>query len=196
MPPVIAALGVAALIGGTVKLFGELFERSEEERRKEAEAARKEAEFRAANGWSLAEVGVELTEGYDRDGDGRLAFDAVQGVRFAGESMKTYRRTYTTSYSGYGIAPGTKLLREDTTRYSIEPMLRKADADKDGIVTAAELQALLKTYDPDGNGRVTRAERSRMHTELGEVRVDAETRTVGVIQPPPPAPAAPAPVRR
>ncbi|MCW2923993.1 MAG: hypothetical protein JWM98_1397 [Thermoleophilia bacterium] len=179
--PVVAVMGVIALIGFVAA--------------RAMQDAKHERDFRAANGWSLDEVAAELTAGFDRDGDGRLAYDAVAGVRTLGESQRTTTKTWSEPLRGWFVPAGTLAVKERRTTYTIEPLLRKADADGDGVVTRAELQAVLRAYDPDGNGRLTAADRARVTAELSGVVASTETRTVGVL-PPQPAPATSTGVRR
>lgn len=181
MPPVLA-IGAVGLLGlAAVKLFTKV-----------AQERAEEQASRAQHGWSLDELAAALTSGYDGDRDGRLAYDAVRGMRTLGESTKVHTRTWSESPGMLRLVlpAGTRVLRERHETYSIEPTLRKADADQDGVTTRAELVALLRAWDPDGNGRVTKLDYDRALAQLGGVRVHTETRTVGVV-PPPTGPAAP-----
>lgn len=174
MPPVLA-IGAVGLLGlAAVKLFTKV-----------AQERAEEQAFRAQHGWSLDELAAALTEGYDDDKDGRLAYDAVRGMRTLGESTKVYAQTRSESPGMFGLVlpTGTRVLRERRETYSIEPTLRKADADQDGVTNRAELVALLRAWDPDGNGRVTKLDYDRALAQLGGVRVHDESRTVGVVPP-------------
>lgn len=174
--PVVAVMGAIALIGFIAA--------------RAMQDAKQERDFRAANGWSLDEVAAQLTAGYDRDGDGRLAYDAVRGMRTLGESQRSETKTWSEPLRGWFVPAGTMAVKERRTTYTIEPLLRKADADGDGVVTRAELQAVLRAYDPDGSGRLSAAERARATAELAGVVAESETRTVGVLAPPAPTNAA------
>jgi hypothetical protein len=137
--------------------------------------------FRAANGWSFDEIAGELTSGFDQDGDGRLAFDVVKGARMLGEStMKRVDRRWTEPHTVLGLPTGATAVRELHATHSIEPMLRKADADRDGIATRAEMAALLRTFDADANGRLSSAERGQAIAALGKVLISREERTVRI----------------
>jgi Ca2+-binding EF-hand superfamily protein len=188
MPPILAIGAIAAVGLLAVKIFQQA----------SAEHDR-ELAFRAANGWSLDEVAKELVGGFDSDRDGRLAFDAVKGVRTLGESVRVDTYAFKTSPGLLGLIlpAGTQVIRERRTTYSIEPLLRKADADGDGVATMAEIQQVLRAFDTDGNGRLSAAERAAATTASGEVKVSVDERTVGIVQPPaPPAkPASPKPAQ-
>lgn len=90
------------------------------------------------------------------------------------------------------MARGSRVIREAVTTRTIEPMLRRADTDADGITSRAELLQLLRIYDADGNGRLSHAERARAMGELASVVADTRTNTVG-LDVPRPKPTAPAP---
>jgi len=175
--PVIAAIGAIALIGYIASVA--------------MKEARQERDFRAANGYSLDEVLNALIDGFDRNGDGRLAFDAIKGLRTLGEGSRQWTRTFTERVSGWGIPDGTMAVKERTTLSTIEPLLRVADANHDGVATRAELLAVLRAYDPDGNGRMTSADRGRVLAEHGSVTMSSTTRTIGIIPPPAKKPAPP-----
>ena len=172
MPPVLALGAIAAFGFLAIRAFQAF-----------AEDQAKQEVFRAANGWSLDELANELTSDFDRDRDGRLAWNAVQGVRLLGESARTTTRTWTEPLPTWGAPAGTRAVRERRTMYSIEPLLRKADTDGDGVATRAELIQALRAYDADGNGRATAAEKTRALADLGAVRVSEDTRTVGILPP-------------
>lgn len=167
--PVVAIIGAIALVSAlAIKAIG---------------AYETQQEFRAKNGWSLDEMFTSLVGKYDRDGDGRLAWNAVMGVRMLGESTLKYTDRRTEPIYGYRIPTGTVAIKETTSMYSIEPLLRRADVDGDGIATRAEIMAVLRAYDPDGDGRVDAAQRKLMIDEIGSVLVSRDTRTVGIIPP-------------
>ena len=183
MPPVLAlgALGFAGFM-----LFKAIQGIQEDNARQEA--------FRAANGWSLDEVASELTAGFDQDADGRLAFDVVKGARMLGESTSTkVDRRWTEPLRVLGLPTGAMAVRESHVTHSIEPTLRKADTDADGIATRAELATLLRTFDADANGRLSAAEKGQALAALGKVLVAREQKTVGIV---PPAPKPESPARR
>jgi len=171
--PVIAAIGGIALIG---YLIAQGMRVADEQR-----------EFRAANGYSLDEVFQALTGGFDRNGDGRLVYDAILGMRTLSEGSRVTTRTYSEPLSGWGIPTGTVAVKERRTTRTIEPLLRKADTDHDGIATKVEILAVLRAYDPDGNNRVTTSQRDQLLAEFGSIVAGSDTRVVGII---PPAPAA------
>lgn len=184
MPPVIAIgfLGLAGLLAA--RFVGALQEAAAER----AETQAQERAFRAANGWSAEEVAAELVSGFDQDNDGRLAFDVVKGASMLGEATsRTLVRRWTESANLFGIPTGVRVMREAHATYTIEPTLRKADADGDGIGTRTEVAALLRSYDDDANGRLSAAERGQALAALGRVLVSREEKTVGIVPPPTPA---------
>jgi hypothetical protein len=185
MPPVLALGALGALGFGLFKMIQSI----------QADKQR-EQQFRAANGWSLAEVAAEVTSGFSHGGDGGYVYDAVNGVKSLTEATRVDTRTYTASPGLWGmiLPAGTKLVREERTTWSIEPMLRRADTNHDGVATMAEIAEALRAYDADGNGRLSAAERARASSELQAVKVAHDDRAVGVVSPPP-APARPKPVQ-
>jgi Ca2+-binding EF-hand superfamily protein len=182
--PGIAILGGVLLIAGAVALINAAGRAAQEAET----AAAKEKAFRDSQGWSGAELVKELFSPYDRDGDGRIGYDVIRGTRALGESVRTFSRRSTEPLYGYNIPRGTRILKETTATYSIEPMLRKADANNDGIVSTADVLALIGTFDQNRDGRISRAERAEVEVQLSETLVSSETRTVGVIPPATPNP--------
>ena len=174
MPPVLA-LGAVGLIGyGAYRLFANL----------SAEHERQLA-FRAANGWSVEEVAVELLRGFDQDGDGRIAYDVARGAGLVGESQRSrVTRRWSEPLRILGVPTGARTVREEVTSWTIEPTLRKADADHDGITTRAELASMLRSYDSDSDGRLTSGERAAATAALGAVLLGRSKQTVGIVNDP------------
>ena len=82
-----------------------------------------------------------------------------------------------------GLPTGAQAVREQVTTHTLEPTLRKADTDTDGVATRAELTALLRGFDTDGNGRLSHAEKGQALAALGRVLVGREEKTVGIVPP-------------
>ncbi len=176
---------VASIIAGVAGLAigAALIHTIVEDGKQQKAAEQAERAYRAASGWTMAEVAAQLIGDFDQDHDGRLAYQAADGAAALGEA----RRVVDTQRSTeplllLGIPTGAKLIRATTTIGSIESLLRKADADHDGVTTAAEVARLLRTYDADKNGRLSNAERAKALADLGPVIVDTQTRTVGVVR--------------